>query len=581
MTRRRLPIPLTTFSLAEAPPQTASLCHGCDRLEGRNSDGTARCEAFERIPAAIWTGRADHRAGIDGDRGLTFRPLGEYGRQMERAFVAAVTVRTAASTSGATEVLDTPPASRPDTAPNKVGESLPDAPPEQWHAVIGVEGVPSGDRRQVETSALTWRDLTPTPLPFLDAHTQDDGNQVAQMTRVERAGNRIEAWGHYLETPAAAEFRQLLESAGRLGASWELDDVDVEIDWPEGEGDLFAEPELVRITRARLIAAAYTPVPAFSECYIEPIEQSDLRLSDAGLIASAVPAAPPRSWFDDPKLDGPTPLTITDEGRVYGHLAVWGTCHVGFQGTCITPPYEASMDYFGNKGHVITDDGERLQIGLLTFHTGHADAELDHQATVSHYDHTGTQAARLLAGPDDHGIWLAGALCPGLTAEQVAEVQAAAVSGDWRRIDGALRLVAALCVNVPGFPMPRVHARVASGVQTTLIAAGMIRPGFDRGRYDKVAELLAERIGRDRRSLAASLASRVHPTLTTAAREPCVPCGQHRKPRLGQSASAAPRSGKVAYEIVHPDGERTRETTLIGAIRESRRVGGRYKVVNA
>ena len=48
----------------------------------------------------------------------------------------------------------------------------------------------------------------------------------------------------------------------------------------------------------------------------------------SALIAAAAPVAPPASWFDQPKFSGPTPLTITPEGRVYGHAALWGTWHI-------------------------------------------------------------------------------------------------------------------------------------------------------------------------------------------------------------------------------------------------------------
>lgn len=58
----------------------------------------------------------------------------------------------------------------------------------------------------------------------------------------------------------------------------------------------------------------------------------------ASLLAAADLKRPPAEWFEDPKLDGPTPLTITDDGRVMGHLALWDTCHRGFDNACITPP---------------------------------------------------------------------------------------------------------------------------------------------------------------------------------------------------------------------------------------------------
>src|SRR5690606_20925265 len=53
-------------------------------------------------------------------------------------------------------------------------------------------------------------------------------------------------------------------------------------------------------------------------------------------------------------------------------------------------------------------------------------------------------------------------------------LEVAALSGDWRRFEpgGPLRLVAALGVNVPGFPIPDVAAVTAGGECTALVAAG-------------------------------------------------------------------------------------------------------------
>src|SRR5574341_208430 len=47
---------------------------------------------------------------------------------------------------------------------------------------------------------------------------------------------------------------------------------------------------------------------------------------------------PPRAWFDNPKLTKATPLRITDDGRVYGHLATWRTCHLGVGNRCVMAP---------------------------------------------------------------------------------------------------------------------------------------------------------------------------------------------------------------------------------------------------
>jgi hypothetical protein len=55
--------------------------------------------------------------------------------------------------------------------------------------------------------------------------------------------------------------------------------------------------------------------------------------------------------------------------------------------------------------------------------------------------------------------WFAGALRPGLAKEDMRTVRAAPLSGGWRQIDGNLELVAALAVNLPGFPIVAANQR--------------------------------------------------------------------------------------------------------------------------
>src|SRR5690606_24288404 len=48
---------------------------------------------------------------------------------------------------------------------------------------------------------------------------------------------------------------------------------------------------------------------------------------------------PPTEWFRNPKLTEPTLVTISPEGRISGHLALWGVPHVAFQGRNIFAPH--------------------------------------------------------------------------------------------------------------------------------------------------------------------------------------------------------------------------------------------------
>lgn len=182
---------------------------------------------------------------------------------------------------------------------------------------------------------------------------------------------------------------------------------------------------------------------------------------------------PPMEWFQDPGLDAVTPLTVTDDGRVMGHLAPWGTCHVGVSGACTEAPHSFKDYAYFRTGEAITAGGA-VPVGQITMDTGHAGTDLGASAAVSHYDDTGTVVADVAAGEDEYGIWVAGMVRPGTTESQLRSLRAGALSGDWRRIGGNLELVAALVVNVPGFPIPRTQVASAGGHEITLLAAAVV-----------------------------------------------------------------------------------------------------------
>lgn len=194
------------------------------------------------------------------------------------------------------------------------------------------------------------------------------------------------------------------------------------------------------------------------------------------MTAAAAPLAPPAAWFAKPDLDGPTPLTISDTGRVFGHVAAWGTCHVGMGSNCITPPKSHTGYAYFHTGEVLTADGERIPVGRLTFGGGHATADKGYRAAADHYDNSCNTAAVVRAGEDEYGIWVAGSLVPDLPEETVYTLRHTPLSGDWRRIGGNLEMVGALHVNTAGFPIPRARLMVASGVEQCLTAAGALRP---------------------------------------------------------------------------------------------------------
>lgn len=409
-----------------------------------------------------------------------------------------------------------------DPVPAPAAEAAPNG---RWEGVIAREGEMTGDGRLIEDGALRWDDL-PIPLrvAFKDVGGHDGAEVCGRIETVERReGGDIYATGAFdLGSAVGAEaFRQVSEQMSN-GVSIDTDDVTFRImakaDMPEAgvsdsgnESDTEADPEgrvkvaamsssdeLTVIESARLRAATLVAVPAFATARVyasgqapstsetselsENVDSEAKMASSAGddllsrdsLTAAAIPTSPPEAWFKDPALTGPTALVVEEDGRVYGHIAAWGTCHIGQIGKCVEPPTSPSNYAYFRTGALRTAEGTSVAVGHLTMGTGHAGPRDSANAAAEHYDNTGTVFADVAAGEDAYGIWVAGSLRPGISAEQVRVARSAPISGDWRTIRGSLELVGALAVNVPGFPVPRPQGLLASGEVKSLQASGVV-----------------------------------------------------------------------------------------------------------
>lgn len=359
------------------------------------------------------------------------------------------------------------------------------------------EEIESGDGRKMEKDALSLRDL---PIPLLWQITTGDGHNgsviVGRIDTVERVETGLgDATGVFDTGPYGAEAQRLVDAKMLRGVSADLDKFEATVDGEEMSGDDFNDAmnkitsEKITVNKARVMAATLVPKPAFQECTIELVTDEPLLeenpmpdgiyeetppLSDnadfalSALAASAAPVTPPDAWFNDPDLLAPTPLTIDDDGKVYGHIATWDTDHIGNFG--VKPPRSRSNYAYFRTGLLRTEEGSDIAVGQLTLAGGHAGLDVDARRAVEHYDNTASAVADVACGEDAYGIWVAGSLRPGVTPEQVRTLRASSPSGDWRPINNTLELVAVCQVNVPGFPIAR--ARVASGSVTALVAAG-------------------------------------------------------------------------------------------------------------
>ncbi len=374
------------------------------------------------------------------------------------------------------------------------------------------EGIESGDGRKFRKDAINLREL---PLPLMWQIKTGEGHmgsvvvgRIETMERVEQGiGN---ATGVFDTGEYGKEAERLVREGFIRGVSADMDMFEAQEEELKAGED---KPGKVGngkmdITKARVMGVTMVPKPAFQECkiflveeeneiqeddvipdgvYVEDVDPAEAAsLVACGFVAGAIPVTPPKSWFANPELKKATPLTVTDEGQVFGHIAAWHVDHIGLAyGT--KPPRSKSKYAYFHTGVVRTDDGTDVPVGQLTLAGGHASLEASAAAAARHYDDTGSAVSDVHAGEDAYGIWVAGALRPSATPEQIRALRASAPSGDWRPIKGALELVAVCQVNVPGFPIAR--ARVASGQVMALVAAGAST--LAKMKSDPVSELAA------------------------------------------------------------------------------------------
>lgn len=357
----------------------------------------------------------------------------------------------------------------------------------------------SGDGRKFEPNAVTIREL---PLPLLWQIKTGDGHQgsvvVGRIDSMERIEGGIGNARGVFDTGAyGREAERLVRNGFLRGVSADLDQFEAKESKPEIEAGEAAEKEVEKskltINKARVMAVTIVPKPAFQECSISlvkaetPSQEADVIPEDgiyeetvdggepteaitaSGFLSQEIPTTPPSEWFVNPELSKPTPLTVDDSGRVYGHIAAWHVSHIGMPRATKPPRSRSKYAYF-HTGVVRTDSGSDVPVGQLTLAGGHAPLDADAMSAAKHYDDTASAIADVHAGEDAHGIWVAGSLRPEATERQIRALRASAPSGDWRPVGGSLELVAVCQVNVPGFPIAR--AMVASGKVLALVAAG-------------------------------------------------------------------------------------------------------------
>ena len=371
---------------------------------------------------------------------------------------------------------------------------------------IAVEGIPSGDGRMLEKGSIEWDDaVLPVPLIWDRQEGDHTGMTVGAVAEVWRDEDSV-IWGRgWLsasedpETRAAVQRVSELFNEGAVGNSVALDHVDLELrvkksailgaeeatmlpddpnDLEEDEdgyatlGRMTANDALEVTTSARLRHVAVVDTAALTgevaskvkfrltnpaeDEVIEVAASGSLRIVEFETDEAAfedpgfgVPGVDDRLLFDPHNNRWSVPPTVTDDGRVFGHIAPWGICVRGRPDRCITPP-SADLNGF-MRGRAPLAGGKRT--GTIVVAGSHCAVGVGAAEATRHYDKTGRAVADVVVGNDAYGIWFAGRLRPGASDEDIYAFKSSDVSGHWEvGANGQMTLCGLPAVNVGGFP---------------------------------------------------------------------------------------------------------------------------------
>lgn len=225
----------------------------------------------------------------------------------------------------------------------------------------------------------------------------------------------------------------------------------------------------------------------------------------------------PAAWFEQPNLDQVTPITVTEDGRVFGHVATHDTCHIGHRDVCMTAPVDLTGEYPHFNRYIFeTEPGQYVHVGRLTVGHGqyanrcaccrgnddHCCNHVSAAAAMAHHDQLTTVAwVRAFEDQANNAIVITGVVEPNASVEDLQALGRRRVSGDWRDVGGGLSLVEVLVLSreKPGFPLPR--ARQVAGRMASLTAACPVppttaepeqgQPGVD---LERLAGLVADKV---------------------------------------------------------------------------------------
>lgn len=362
----------------------------------------------------------------------------------------------------------------------------------------------TGDHRKLLSEGAGTRDL-PLSIKFASKTSAMGGHDGAEVSgalfevSVDPERGVMSGRGFLLDDENGRRHARLIATGAMRGNSVDLSEVKARFVEDFDTGDYWVE-----FFDFKLGATTGVSTPAFAEAHatVEDLDDDELvasMLADpmdplivqapeefsitvAGepveeLTASGATLAPFEAFYM-PEADGPQKIVVDPDGRVYGHLALWDSCHDGYSDRCMRVPRPNDGYASFNKPGVLTGRGQ-VETGPIFAFGGHRPAK---SAKTIEQAYGGIENAwcdvRVTEG--QFGPWISGVVRPGVSEETLYAVRASRISGHW--VNGKLKAI--VSVNVEGYDVP------GSGDFAVDFSTGFSYAANDDGVLELVASFL-------------------------------------------------------------------------------------------
>lgn len=388
--------------------------------------------------------------------------------------------------------------------------------PDGWRGPIASLDVPTSDRRMLATPKNGKVKSRAYPLTLTRNHVGDPTGYptIGSVDNVWMQDGMLYGEGRFdLGGPDGQDAARQL--AGGFLNRVSIDPVEVSaenraysaagepLDLQDGDEMPEGAYAVTTFTDWTLAGLAMVPIPAYTNAAVDPVYgyAPTLNAPDAAIIASVGGQIFSSDFFQNPNLTEPTPLTVTEEGHVYGHVRLSGTCYQygggqGNGGFCLEPPTsDCGYAKFMVQGAKM-DDGSIKAVGALTFGEGH-ESRGSLAASQAHYNNVATIAAKGIVGDDEFGVWFSGEVTDN-ARDKAYDLLLSPMSGHWEpdSDSGHLELMAIHIVVTPGYTVRRIVAGFdEAGQPNSLIITNFPDPFAEVDSEEKLRKYWTEGAG--------------------------------------------------------------------------------------